>query len=219
MPVKISVITVSIRPKGLEITQKSLLEQNFPFDEFEWLQEISIPPKCNYDINKAYNRALRRAKGELIVSLQDYIKVTPDYLEKFWKAYQENPKTFFTAPVGKVKNEDYSGSPIWDWRAYAKTEPNWKCWEIDSGSAPLVALKEIGGFDETLDGGWSCDNLNVMYRAYLAGYKVMNVWDNPGVAYDHDAFIPNPFRDRFNPKYNNMRMDQFTAGLKIDYLG
>jgi hypothetical protein len=224
MPVRVSVISVSIRPKGLDIIQKCLAEQTFPFEDFEWLTELSVPPKCNYDLNKAYNRALRRAKGELVVSLQDYIKVTPQYLEKFWKAYQENPKTFFTAPVGKTDKEDFTGNIRWDWRAYKDAKPDWKCWEIDSGAAPRQALFDIGGFDEELDGKWSCDNINVGFRADKSGYRFMNLFDNPAVAYDHDAFIPNPFRKVGKDfekvvQFNAQRMREIEMGeLKINYL-
>lgn len=213
---KISVITVSIRPKGLEITQKGLALQSF--QDFEWLQEISIPEK-GHDLNAAYNRALRRAKGTLVVSLQDYIKITPQYLEKFWKAYEKDPKSLFTAPVGKVDNLEYTGSPKWDWRAFEDAKPKWMHWEIDSGAAPLAILKEIGGFDEELDGKWSCDNLSVGWRAHLAGYTFKNIFDNPSIAYDHDAFIEHPFRKDFNPQFNHYRMRQVEMGdLKIDYL-
>lgn len=212
---KISVITVSIRPEGLDIIQKGLSFQTEP--DFEWIVELGIPSK-GHDLNKAYNRAIKRAKGELIISLQDYIKITPQYLEKFWRAYKENPKTFFTAPVGKIDNLEYKGSPRWDWRAYSDAKPIWNCWEIDSAACPKVALFEIGGFDEELDGHWSSDNVSVGYRAYLAGYKFMNLFNNPAVAYNHDAFMEHPFRKEFDPDFNNERMTLFTAGEKIDFL-
>lgn len=210
----ISVITPTIRPEGLKIVQECLKQQTFK--DFEWLVEVGTPPK--HDLNAAFNRMLKRAKGELIVFYQDYIKVRPDYLEKFWQAYQENPKTFFTAPVGKVKELDYSGEIAWDWRAYADAKCDWRTWEIDSGAAPLSALQEIGGFDEELDEYWSSDNVNAGCRADLAGYEFKNLLLNPALAYDHDAFIKHPFRERFKPDFNNQRMDEFRMGLKINYL-
>lgn len=212
---KISVVTPTIRPEGLKITQQCLAEQSF--QDFEWLVEVGIPGN-GHDLNAAYNRMLKRAKGELIVSLQDYIKVLPDYLTKFWQTYQDNPDTFITAPVGKIDNLDYEGSARWDWRAYRDAKPNWQCWEIDSGCAPKEALFKIGGFDEALDKHWSCDNLNVGKRAELAGYKFMHLFDNPALAYDHDAFMPHPFRKKWNPAFNNKRMTDFEHGLRIDYL-
>jgi len=212
---KISVITPSIRPEGLKIVQQSLEKQTF--QDFEWLTEIGIPGR-GHDLNAAYNRALRRARGELIVSLQDFIKAPPQYLQKFWDTYQKEKTVFWTAPVGKVNNLEYTGKIIWDWRAFADAAVDWKCWEIDSGAAPLSALRQIGGFDEELDGFWSCDNLNVGCRADIAGFKVKNLLDNPVIAYDHDAHIAHPFRERFLPQINNDRMELFRNGLKIDYL-
>ncbi len=220
--IKISVLTPSIRPEGLKVVQESLAKQSFK--DFEWLVEVGVPGQ-GHDLNAAYNRMLKRAKGELIVSVQDYINMPADYLQKFWDAYQKHPKTFFTAPVGKVDNLDFKGSIKWDWRS--RTEGNvpmdivdsrWDCWEIDSGCAPLSALKEIGGFDEELDLHWSCDNVNVGCRADLAGYTFKNLVHNPVIAYDHDAHIPHPFRANFKPIFNNMRMDEFRQGLKINYL-
>ena len=66
---KISVITPTIRPAGLAILRKCLLEQTFT--SFEWLVDINYTGK--HDLNASYNRLIKRAKGELIVSLQDYI--------------------------------------------------------------------------------------------------------------------------------------------------
>lgn len=218
---KISVITPSIRPAGLEITKQCLKDQTF--SDFEWLVEIGVGRE--HDLNKAFNNMLRRSSSELVVILQDFIKVPPDYLEKWWKAYQENPDTFFTAPVGKVDNLDYAGEIRWDWRAWKQSEKQgdysearWDCWEIDSGAAPLAALKLIGGFDEELDKYWSCDNVNVGCRAELAGYKFVNVFTNPAVAFDHDAHIKHPFREKFHPTFNNERMNEFRRGLKINYV-
>lgn len=215
---KISVLTPSIRPQGLEIVRTGLLTQTFT--EFEWLTEIGLG---KHDLNAAYNRMLKRVTGELIVSLQDYILIRPDYLEKWWKAYLENPDTFMTAPVGKVDDLNYSSKPVWDWRAYRNDETKnirdceWNCWEIDNGAAPMEALYTIGGFDEALDGHWSADNVNVGCRAQLAGYKFKCLFDNPVLAYDHDAHMPHPFRTDVDTT-NTKRMAMFKGGMIIQYL-
>lgn len=211
---KISVITTSIRPEGLKITRECLLKQTFT--DFEWLVDLNWSGK--HDLNKAYNRCLKRAKGELIVSLQDYIKIEPDALQKIWEAYEQNPDTFMTFPVGKVDNEQYEGEPKWDWRNYPQSIMDWRMWEIDFGACPLKCIKDIGGFDEEIDGFWSCDNLNVGCRADLAGYKFARFIDIKGIAYDHDAFIEHPFRKEYKPIFNTLRMDEFKKGLKIDFI-
>lgn len=210
---KISVLTPSIRPEGLKVLQQSLATQTF--SDFEWLVEIGIPER-GHDLNHAYNRMLKRSRGDMIVSVQDFIKAPPDYLEKWWKAF--DPQTFLTAPVGKVDNLDFKGPAKWDWRAYEDAKPEWNMWEIDSGAAPRAALFEIGGFDEELDNYWSCDNLNVGKRAQLAGYKFAHVFSNPVLVYDHDAFLPHPFRKAWQPLFNDARMRSFEMGEKINYL-
>lgn len=210
---KITVITPSIRPKGLEITRKSLLEQTFR--DFEWLIDVNCTGE--HDLNRSFNALLKRSKGELIVILQDYIKIAPDALQRLWDSYSESPNTFFTCPVGKVKDLAYEDTPKWDWRHF-KEECHWQGWEIDFGACPRAAIFAIGGFDEELDKFWSCDNVNVGCRADLAGYKFKCLKDIEALAWDHDAFVEHPFRDRYNPTLNNKRMDEFRRGLTLDYL-
>lgn len=204
---KISVISPSIRPAGLEITKKCLAEQTFT--DFEWLTDIGLGNK--HDLNAAFNRCLRRAKGEIVVFLQDYIKIESDALQRVVDAF--NGK-FMTFPVGKTDILDYSGKVKWDWRKHKKGEVAWNYWEIDFGACPLKDIVAIGGFDEELDRHWSCDNINVGCRAELAGFKFECV-DIPAVAYDHDAYIPHPFRKDYNPHFNNERLEKFRHGLKL----
>lgn len=206
--IKISVLSPSIRPRGLEVNRLSLLAQTFPKDEFEWLVDLNWTGE--HDLNAAYNRLLRRSKGELIVSMQDYLKVRPDYLQRFWDAYQNDKDTFFTAPVGKVKDMNYDLPAVWDWRAYEDAKPDYKCWEIDSGAAPRKALFKVGGFDEALDQWWSFDNVSVAKRADMLGYKFANLFDNPALALDHDAVEQHPFRDKQRPALIQMRLDSYT---------
>lgn len=196
---RITICTPTIRPDGLEVIQHGLKNQTL--QDFEWLVEISIPER-GHDLNAAYNRMLKRAKGELVVSVQDYVEMPYGGLEKFWNAYQENPDTFFTAPLGKKLGDKVT----WDWRESPDALMDWRRWEIDWGAAPLKALKKIGGFDEALDEFWSCDNINVGHRANMHGYKFKNLHDNKALVLDHDAFMTHPFRKQYNPDFNNERM-------------
>lgn len=213
---KISVLTPTIRPEGLKITQEGLSKQTLT--DFEWLVEVGIPGN-GHDLNRAYNRMLKRAKGDLIVSLQDFIKVRPDYLERFWDAHVKEPKTFFTSPVGKVDNLAFEPPARWDWRAH-KLTPGMQSntWEIDSGCAPKEALFAVGGFDERLDEWWSFDNVSVGIRADYLGYKFSNLFDNPTLAYDHDAFMEHPFRKDFRPARVKMLFEEYEANPKLPYL-
>ena len=211
---RISVLTPSIRPEGLEITKKCLGEQTFT--DFEWLVEIGLGTK--HDFNVAMNKMIKRSKGEILVILQDFIKVDKDYLKRFHEAYTAKNNLFLSSPVGKVKNLDFTGEPNWDWRKTSDEKPTWQMWEIDSGACPREAMFKIGGFDEELDNYWSCDNVNVGYRAFLAGYDFGVLKENLAIAYDHDAFIPHPFRRNYHANFNNERMKLFERGLKVNFL-
>lgn len=208
----ISVVTPSIRCDGLIPVQESLAKQTF--QDFEWLTEIGIPER-GHDLNAAFNRMLRRAKGELIVFYEDWAKVEPDFLEKAWDLYKKNPNTLFTCPLGKTldwKEVKY------DFRNFAETI-EWDMWEIDLAFAPLKILKEVGGFDEELDKYWSFDNVNLAYRVLLTGkYNFAIAHELKGMVYDHDKMTIHPFRERFYPPFHNERLDAFKNGLKLQYL-
>lgn len=197
------------------------MAQTFDKNEFEWLVDINITGE--HDLNASFNRLIKRSKGELIVFYEDYTRIMPDGLERFWQAYKDHPDTLFTAPLGKV--DAWGDQPRWDWRAMKQsedqgdyTECRWQTCELDWGAIPRKVLYDIGGFDEELDKHWSCDNVNVGCRANLKGYKFKCVFTNPAVALDHDAFIKHPFRDRFKPEFNGYRMADFESGLELDYL-
>ena len=216
---KISVITPTIRPESLNIMQEALKAQTFK--DFEWLVDINVTGE--HDLNASFNKLIKRAKGELIVFYEDYTKIIPDGLERFWKAYKEHPDTCFTAPLGKV--DKFGDSPRWDWRVYKQntsqtdyTDCSWNTCELDWGAIPKHILEAIGGFDERLDQWWSCDNLSVGKRAHLLGYKFLCVFTNPAVAIDHDKVIKHPFRERFNPREVNIVMEEYNTNPKLDYL-
>lgn len=208
---QISVLSPSIRPEGLAYNQECLERQTFT--DFEWIVEVGLRTK--HDLNAAYNRMLRRAKGELIVSYQDFIKIEDDGLQKFWDAYQKDPYTFFTAPVGQTL--DWTNIE-WDWRNHPQAQMNWQSWEIDWGAAPLECLKKIGGFDEEMDGHWAGDNVNVGLRAQMMNYNFKLLPDNKAVAFSHNKHIKHPFNHTFNPSFMNERYDAIRRGEEIRYL-
>lgn len=217
---KISVLTPTIRPDGLKIMQECLKKQTF--QEFEWLVEVGIPGK-GHDLNAAFNRMLRRAKGDLIVFYEDHTKIMDDGLERFWKAHQEHPNTFFTAPLGKVDN--WSDKPRWDWRSYKQRESQTdytdcvpRAWEADWACAPKSALFKVGGFDEELDTHWSGDNVSVALRAEMQGFKFKCLFTNPAIAWDHDNHQKHPFREKYDTKFLNDRFLAYQAGFIVDYL-
>jgi hypothetical protein len=216
---KVSVLTPTIRGlQALRPVEQSLKAQ--AFGSFEWL--IEYGDGKTHDLSAAYNNMLRRARGELVVSAQDWLWFGPDGLQKFWDAYQSKPGYFFTAPVPKapslaVVGEQflYRGDLEHEWRSKEPGECLWPNWEIDWAAAPLQAFKDIGGFDEYFDGAFGNDNTSVSYRAMLAGWKFWAIADNPAVALKHDGLFAHPFRHLHNPARNAARYAEYDRGLKL----
>jgi len=212
---KISIITPTIRPKGLAIIQKSLAQQTV--QDFEWLIDIGIPSR-GYDLNKALNRLLKRARGEWIVMWQDYIKAPPDALKKFLEV--ADPKKFITGACGKTLNwKDIK----WDWRANRKSfeEIEYYEWEADFAIVPLKAFYDIGGYDEEYDQYWSNENVNTACRAKMLGYTFWVLPNNQAIHFDHDKVFKHPFRHTFNPDFHNKKLDDIKIGIapiKLPYL-
>lgn len=189
--IKISVVTPSIRPRGLVVVQQSLERQDFA--DFEWLVEIG-QPKRTHDLSAAMNRMIKRARGELIVSYQDFIWIPSNALNIVWELYLGSPKTFWTFAVAKTmdwKKVDY------DWRGWGsmrRIKP-WE-WEADFASMPRRALFDVGGYDETYDSGWSWENCEVAVRAQKMGYEFMVYPELRVKAYNHDKVLEHPFRGK-----------------------
>lgn len=202
--ISISVITPTIRPEGLKVVSDSLKKQTFK--DFEWLIEVNVSGVP--DLNKAMNRMIRRAQGDLIVSVQDFLELPEDGLEKFWEAHLLNSRAFFTAPVGIT--HDWKNIK-WDWRIQ-KEKCSWQEWEIDWGATPRQALIKMGGFDENLDEYWGFDNVNVALRAELHNYDFVCLKDNKAIAYDHNKDMKHPFMHLRNVDYHNYRLDQIRMG-------
>lgn len=210
---KITVVTPTIRKQGLECVMKSLQNQTFNLNEIEWLVELNetgVP-----DFNKAMNKMIKEAQGELIVSIQDYIEIPPNGLELLWEAYQKNKNALFTCPVGKTS--DYSNIK-WDWRKERDGKCAWNEWEIDYGAFPKEVIKKLGGFDETLDEAWGFDNCIVGMRAEMEGIEIINLRDNCAIAFDHNAFMPHPFMNKRDTMLYNHRLQQIKMGKTFDYL-
>ena len=113
---KISVLTASVRPEGLDIVKNCLDKQDFPHDQFEWIivgnkevydyaskwhetgdywvNVVLERPKKEgdfYNIDKAYNDLFKNASGELAVMWTDLTWASPTVLTDFWTHYQKDP--------------------------------------------------------------------------------------------------------------------------------
>jgi hypothetical protein len=191
---RITVITPSIRPEGVEVVKHTLEGQTLR--DFEWIPKLSVPGPVP-DLCRSCNDALRDARGELIVFVQDYIKLAPDALQRAWMNYKKHPNTAFTSPVGKTF--DWI-SVVWEWRKHTPIDTvlEYYQWEIDFGYIAKSAILEVGGFDEDYDSGFGWENVDLAYRLSKMGVEFRCDPDNLAVALDHDRFIPHPYKPHPN---------------------
>lgn len=197
MSIKLSVLTPTIRPQYLKLTEKALEKQTH--QKFEWLVEKGNPSK-GFTLPSDLNKLLKRATGDVVVMLQDCIEIDEFALADIAKL---DHKHFYTFPVGKRDGD----SVHWDWRASnnGKITPN--MWEADFGCGPLQGFYDVGGYDEDFNNGWSWENVEIAWRLQAAGYKFYCEPSITGIAIDHDKEIEHPFR---NKKENNDKRAEAT---------
>lgn len=212
---KISIITPSIRPEFLDITQECLEKQTF--QDFEWVVEIGLRNR-GYTLPSDWNKLISRCKGDIIVMIQDCIRVDDDFLEKVSKL--DFNKKAYTFPVSKVMK--WGDEPSKDWRSFFESraiQPHQ--WETDLAAAPRDLFYTVGGFDEEFDKGWSWENVEIAHRASFAGYSFDVIQDMGGIALDHDRIKPNPFRGKRenNDQRANVSLAKAAIGdWKLTYL-
>lgn len=168
----ISIITPSVRPELLPIVEKCLKRQDFT--NWEWIITSPVeirtvtptlllkdPPRALHDfwsLCKGWNLSYAKAKGELIVNIQDGIWFPPDVLSKFWFHYQNNKRTLVSAIGHQYEGFDDRGVPlnkVWhDPRSktgvtFEEVPPSEM--EMVMCSIPKQALIECGGIDEEYD--------------------------------------------------------------------
>jgi len=183
---KISIITPSVRPEGLKIVDKALRRQTFR--DCEWV--VGSPINYNYGIwvkdpgknkgdywsvYKTYNRMIKQASGELIVTWQDHTFSDPYTLEKFWLHYEDEPKTIVTGVGNKYTDETYTAQTWQDPRERDDQGSYYRCFpndiELNLASFPKKAFYDVGGFDEYMDKYSSLCGLDVLHRLdKLGGY-------------------------------------------------
>ncbi len=191
--VKISILTPTIRPTGLKLVEKALKSQLF--EDFEWLVGSPFKPDVDcvwvkdnfkdgyWSLNRIYNALIKKAKGELLVSWQDFIWAPKEALDKFWYGYQQT-KGIVTGVGDQYSQLNEYGKPECKiWSDPRKTSEYGSFYEIHPDDAefnfcafPKQAALDVGGFDSGLDligvGGDQlqfCERIDVLkkYRFFI----------------------------------------------------
>ena len=236
---KISVLTPSVRPLGLKILQDSLKKQTFLKEHFEWLicskenpnikEALWIPDTFKggfWGLNRAYNALFKRAQGELLVTIQDWISINPDGLEKFYTNY-EKTKGIISGVGDQYEEVDKFNRPqIKIWKDPRKTDAFgsfYECYPNDCewnyAAIPKAAIERVGGMDEELDfRGYGGDQLQTCARMDVAGCKFYIDQTNESFTIRHGREIAgseenwNDNHVLFNGKYEERIRELKTEG-------
>ena len=197
----VSIITPSIRKEGLEIVRKALVNQTF--ENYEWIIGSPFDPIiCSnwvrddfeggfWSLNRIYNKMIKKAKGELIISWQDYTYAKPDALSRFWNCYLQEPNTLVGGVGNKYKDDTWSAKTWQDPRQRMDQGSYYECypWDVEANfcSIPKKAIYDVGGFDEKMDfEGFGFDARGVFERIDMLDYKFKLDQANESFSLEHD---------------------------------
>lgn len=230
---KISVITPTVRHDGLPLVAKALSRQTFK--EFEWLivsptrpqrlfvanryiQDPPLTPGDYWTLNKAYNKALQKARGELIVSWQDYTYAKPDALAKFWTHYNLDKKKIVSGVGNKYEDNEFI---IEKWRDPRMREDQgtfypcyWMDIEWNFCAVPKKAIQAVGGFDDRMDKAAGLDALSVNERINdLGGYDFHIDQTNQSYSREHSRLKDWAKKNALNGFYEERKEELKQLGL------
>lgn len=237
---KVTILNVTNKPGGMDVLRDNLDKQTYHDFElvivdglYDWrkkevesyfshskysVQHIKEPMKHHKDVwtlNKSYNEGLRRASGELVISLQDYIWIKGTGIEQFVDLYEEYGPEVAISGIGHKaeypnRADDIEGK-ISIWNSIFVEVPTGiseadhrmsqdkqvediphSLFELNWAAFPLQGLKYIGGFDESYDQGYSCDNFNLSFRLSLLGYKFLLDRSNECIGFNQKDIFPRP---------------------------
>lgn len=232
IPPAISLVFVTNRPGALEILHDNLRRQTFTnfelviADDLADTREYPLAPyKVTHfkprqkqygdawNLNKAYNDALGKAQGLLLVFLQDYIWIPANGLERFWEVYQDYPDALVTGVGHKAQLPDTlpvtpckpTGVSEMDERVYFGSdfqEADYSYWELNWASCPRRIMPK---FEEDMDKFYGGDNQVVALKASRSGHKIYVDRTNQCIGYNQALFgRPDDWEERHSNKENRL---------------
>ena len=236
---KISCITPTVRENSLEMVHRCLQRQDFR--AFEWIVVspykydqcdlwIEEPPKRegdHYGLNKAWNAAIKRASGELMVSIVDLLWFTPNVLDDLWAHYQLDT-TSCVGGIGHQYERIENGKPegvVWS-DPRVRKEPFYQVpsndFELCLASLPLKGIRDVGGFDEEFDRYAAMSEKELCARMEKIGYIF---WIDQTIEYRalHHPRLTTNWDERYTDgiPYFQKCLNEINEGkrLRLDYLG
>lgn len=226
----VTVFTPTIRQGWWIIMSKYLAEQtyknfewiivdDFPEDRSKLAEQFAKRYKLNiryvrgekherkHSLVRANNIALREAKGELLVFLQDFVLPPVDGIEKLVNVYRKHPRDLI-APVDIAflpKKEPYLNSEDWfNGETDIKGEVIYKNvrlkmrstssnnpydFEQNYGAIPVSVARELNGWYEVFDEGLGYDNTDIALRALKNGSLIQLDVTNVAECVHHQTLL------------------------------
>jgi hypothetical protein len=132
------------------------------------------------NLNASLNEGLRHIDTDYVIFYQDFIELPEDCFEKLLNLADEHTFVTTCTPNYDGSNDGrYTGVDV-----PRPCRPNE--WEANVAIAPMGVVRELGGFDEEYDNGWSWDNCNLAERAEILGAKFICDESNRPKLYPHD---------------------------------
>ena len=185
----ISIISPTIRRSGLDVVKRGILKQSY--QDFEWLIGSNFDPGIEeavwvednfkdgfWSLNRITNKLIKKAKGDIIITLEDWIYINPDAVEKFVTNLEKLGKGNVITAVGNQYERMGKYKPevcIWsdprkrdDFGSFYQVFYNdieFNCagfWKSD--------FEKVGGCDEELD----------MIGSGIALYQCSDRWNDMG---------------------------------------
>lgn len=201
------------------------------------VMHCKLPKIYMTNLAHCYNYALQWAQNidaELFISLQDYVYIPSDGVQKFLDAMDEFPDCLYTGPThlmteptpDAVANKDNPLS-VWKDGLTARTQPSGayfykdarlangnpdrhkvhpRGWETNWSAASRAAIRAGIRMDETYDAGRAFENQDYAYQAHKAGMPTVFDPDNVAWGVHHKAIWPEIEAREIDLSRKNMEM-------------
>lgn len=180
-----------------------IYEEPIKLPHFKWIVTEHAPEKIRAsNLNASLNAGLRKVTADYVIFYQDFIDLPRDCFKKLMELADE--RTFVTtATINDDGSDDarYTGAD-----SVRKIRP--EQWEANVSIAPMKVLRELGGFEEALDDGWSWDNVLVAQKAATLGCKfIIDETNRP-------QLLPHEQTSKLKLTINDRRCAQIIAEIR-----
>lgn len=220
-----TVLTVSKRYGWEQLAANSLLKQTVQPDKWIVVHEkpsvvssfqhlysgydaelLEAPEQIRAsNLNRSLNHGLKQIKTDYVIFYQDFIELAPDCFEKLLELTDDT--TFVTTCTPNYNGSDdsrYTGINV---PRVCRPEE----WESNVAVAPMKIIRELGGFNEELDNGWSWDNCDVAERAAMLGCKFIIDESN------RPKLLPHEMTSRLELTLNGERHEKNMAAIRAGH--